>query len=238
MPGDRMTINEDAMTAIERPELAVRHRITFATARTLAYVSVLNLGTIWERTLRRARVPVKYSQGYNPRPKLQFARPLPTGCGGAAEWLDIYLHTPWPSAQIEAALADKLPQDLTVHGVRPVPEDKPALQEQVVATEYRTLLRDVDPEVVGVRLAEFLAQTTVMRPKRGRRRHKEYDLRPLVKDLVVEPETPEGWDLSLYMHLTALPGATGRPDEVLKALEMADAPRRCTRLRIFLEEEN
>ena len=55
---------------------SIRHRITFATARSLAYISVLELGAIWERSLRRAGVAVRYSQGYNPRPKLVFAAPL------------------------------------------------------------------------------------------------------------------------------------------------------------------
>lgn len=214
---------------------ALRHRITFATRRTLAHVSVLNLGTIWERTLRRAHVPVKYSQGYNPRPKLQFARPLPTGCGGEVEWIDVYLNEAWTSRRIEAALRGKTPQDLQVKGVAPVPDDEPALQQQVIATTYRTLLRDVNPTVVRERVEELLAAETLMRPKRGRRRNKMYDLRPLVKNIDVEATPPAGWHVALRMDLTALPGATGRPDEVLKALELADAPRRCTRLRIYLD---
>lgn len=212
---------------------ARRHRITFSTARTLAYVSVLNLGTIWERTLRRAHVPVKYSQGYNPRPKLQFARPLPTGCGGEAEWIDVWLDEAWTSKQIEEALRGKTPQDLTVKDAQPVPEDEPTLQQQVVATTYQTLLRDIDPTVVCERVEALLAAETLMRPKRGRRRNKMYDLRPLVKAIELT-EPPDGWDVALRLDLTALPGATGRPDEVLKALELADAPRRCTRLKIYL----
>ncbi|MGC9399963.1 MAG: TIGR03936 family radical SAM-associated protein [Anaerolineae bacterium] len=213
---------------------ALRHRITFATRRTLAYVSVLNLGTIWERTLRRARVPVKYSQGYNPHPRLQFARPLPTGCGGEAEWLDVYLDEAWTAVQVEVALRGKTPRDLQVKDVAPVPDDEPALQQQVVATTYQTLLRGVDPEVVRERITVLLAAETLMRPKRGRRRNKMYDLRPLVQALQLA-EPPAGWDVALRMELTALPGATGRPDEVLKALELADAPRRCTRLHIHLK---
>ena len=212
---------------------ARRHRVTFSTARTLAYVSVLNLGTIWERMLRRAHVPVKYSQGYNPRPKLQFARPLPTGCGGEAEWIDVWLDEAWTSRQMEEALQGKTPPDLTVKDVEPVPEDEPTLQQQVVATTYQTLLRDVDPAVVRERVAALLAAESLMRPKRGRRRNKQYDLRPLVKEITLA-EPPAGWDVALRMGLTALPGATGRPDEVLKALALADTPRRCTRLKIYL----
>ena len=209
-------------------------RVTFATERTLSYISVLELGTIWERTLRRAKVPVKYSQGFHPRPKIQFARPLPTGCGGAAEWVDIWLHTPRTAAQIQAALRGHTPADLSVLEVHAVAEDEPALQEEVIATEYYTLLRTEELELVKERVAQLLAAKTVMRAKRGRRRHKQYDLRPLVKKITVEEDTPAPWTVALRMQLTARPGATGRPDEVLKELGLEQAPYRCTRQRIFL----
>ncbi len=213
---------------------ALRVRVTFATEKNLAYISVLDLGSIWERTLRRAGIPVKYSQGFHPRPKIQFARPLPTGCGGAAEWVDLWLETPHTAAAVRAALVGQTPPGLTVLEVHPVAESEPALQELVVATEYYTLLREVDPDAVKIAVAALLAAETVMRPQRGRRRHKQYDLRPLVQALAVERDAPAPWTLALRMHLAALPGATGRPDEVLKALALEDVPYRCTRQRIFL----
>lgn len=215
---------------------ALRHRITFATERTLAYVSVLDLGRIWERALRRAGVPLRYSQGFHPRPKMQIALPLPTGCGGEAEWLDIWLEVPWSSARVQEALVGKTPRDLTVKKVEPVSEDAPALEQEIDATEYEVLLRDVQPEEVESAVAELLAAETLLRPKRGRRRNKSYDLRPLVTELAVEDPDAASWDVALQMHLTARPGATGRPDEVLKALGLEEAPRRCTRLRLIVPE--
>ncbi|MEA3309831.1 MAG: TIGR03960 family B12-binding radical SAM protein, partial [Chloroflexota bacterium] len=188
---------------------SLRQRVTFATERSLAYISVLDLGRIWERTLRRAGVPVKYSQGFHPRPQIQFALPLPTGCGGAAEWVDIWLDHPRTSAEIQAALRAKTPSDLTVVAVHAAALDQPPLQEVVVATEYYTLLRGVEPELVKSSVAAFLAAETVMRAKRGRRRHKSYDLRPLVQALTVEEDVPAPWTLALRMRLTALPGGGG-----------------------------
>ncbi len=215
---------------------AVRHRITFATERTLAYVSVLDLGRIWERALRRAGVPLRYSQGFHPRPKMQIALPLPTGCGGEAEWIDIWLEVPWSPERVQEALTGKTPRDLTVRAVAAVDEDAPALEQEIDATEYKVLLRDVHPEEVESAVAELLAAETLLRPKRGRRRNKSYDLRPLVTTLKVGAPNAPNWDVALRMRLTARPGATGRPDEVLKALGLEEAPRRCTRLRLILPE--
>ncbi len=218
------------------PDLRVtpteRCRITFATHRTLAYVSVLELGTIWERTLRRARIPVRYSQGFNPRPRLQFAAPLPVGCGGAAELMDFLMDEAWEAERIAAALEGKTPPDLHVLQVATVPEDEPALSEQLVAAEYRVGLREVDPGTVQAAARNFLAAEEVIVEKRGRRKGKTYDLRALVYELSVE-EAPAPW-VHLWMRVSALPGATGRPDVVLRALNLADVPRRCTRERLIL----
>ncbi len=214
---------------------ASRHRITFGTSRSLAYVSVLELGTVWERTLRRAHVPVKYSQGYNPRPRMHFAAPLPVGCGSEADLLDVSLNEPRTSQDVRAALADSLPPDLTVVSVASVADDAPALSEQLVATEYRVLLYDVDEGELAERAASLVAAESVLLPKRGRHhRGKSYDLRALIDDLKVELEVTPPW-MGLWMRLSAQPGATGRPDEVLKALGIEGAPRRCVRTRLILD---
>lgn len=215
------------------PATSVRVRLTFATTRTLAYVSVLDLGRLWERALRRAGIPLRYSLGFNPRPKMQFAAPLPTGCGGAAEWLDIWLETPWDPDAISAALEGQLPPDLQLLHVTLVPENAPPLSEQLEAVTYRVLLRDVDYTSVAAACEALLKESEVLRAKRGRRRHQQYDLRALIEALHAEPATAP-WSVALEMRLKAQAGATGRPDEVLNALGLADAPRRCTRTALLL----
>jgi len=228
----------DPQSPIPNPQLpnhqSLRYRLTFATRRTLAYVSVLELGKIWERSLRRAGMPLKYSQGYNPRPKLHFAAPLPVGCGSEADLMDVWLEAPVDPEAMLAALTGAVPTDLSVIDVRVVPEDEAALSEQLVAAEYRVWLRDVPQEAVQSAIADFLNSPARLLPKRGRKyRGKSYDLRPLVEELRYE-DAPAPWT-GLWMHLHARPGATGRPDEVLKALDLTDAPRRCTRARLILE---
>ena len=117
--------------------------------------------------------------------------------------------------------------------MRVVPEDDAALSEQLVAAEYRVWLRDVPHAVVQSAVADFLDSPALSLPKRGRKyRGKTYDLRPLVETLCLE-DAPAPWT-GLWMRVQARPGATGRPDEVLKALDLTDAPRRCTRTRLIL----
>ncbi len=222
----------DPQSPVTNPQ-SLRYRITFATRRTLAYVSVLELGKVWERSLRRAGMPLKYSQGYNPRPRLHFAAPLPVGCGSEAELLDVWLEASVDPEAMLAALANAVPPDLSVIDARTVPQDEAALSEQLVAAEYRVWLRDVAAADVQSAVTHFLNSDTLALAKRGRKyRGKTYDLRPLVQELHLE-DAPAPWT-GLWMRVGTRPGATGRPDEVLKALDLNDAPRRCTRTRLVL----
>jgi len=229
------TLVEAASAPTEHIPPAVRHRITFAKRGPLAYVSVLEMGHIWERSLRRAGVPLQYSQGFNPRPKLQLASALPVGCGGEAEWLDLWLEEPWPSTQIAQVLQGQMPQGLDVIQVEDVDEDAPPLAECLVAAEYRVWVRETSRSVVEEAIVTLLGQDSVPRPRRGRKhRGKTYDLRPLIEALALE-EAPEPW-VGIKMRLKARHGATGRADEVLKALGLGDKPRRCTRLRMIVAD--
>ena len=224
-----MTNDESAITGHE----SLRYRVTFATQRTLAYVSVLELGRVWERSLRRAGIPLKYSQGYNPRPKLHFAAPLPVGCGSEADLMDIWLEESWTPEAIYTAVTPCIPRDMTVLNIAAVPDHEAALSEQLSAAEYCVWLRDIAKEDVESAVAGFMAAESAPLVKRGRKYHgKTYDLRPLV-EAQRHDDAPAPW-IGLWMHLHARPGATGRPDEVLKALQLNDFPRRCTRTRLIL----
>jgi len=216
---------------------SARHRITFATSRTLAYLSVLELGKLWERTLRRGHVPLKYSQGFNPRPRMHFAAPLPVGCGCGADLLDLSLDEPRTSQALSDAIAGVLPQNLIVLDVTAVDIHAKSLSELLQEAEYSVWLQQVGEAELAETVAAFLEKDEILMPKRGRKyRGRFYDLRTLVKSLTLDPATPSPW-LGLRMRVTARPGATGRPDELLRALGLADRPRRTTRTRLILESE-
>lgn len=214
-----------------------RHRITFATSRTLAYLSVLELGKVWERTLRRGRVPLKYSQGFNPRPHMHFAAPLPVGCGCGADLLDLSLDEPWASQTLHDAIPGVTPENLIALDVTAVDVHAKSLPDLLQEAEYSVWLQEVDEAELAEAIGAFLGKEEILMPKRGRKyRGRFYDLRPLVRSLSLDPATPSPW-LGLRMRVTARPGATGRPDEILRALGLVDRPRRSTRSRLILARE-
>ena len=75
-----------------------RMRVTFATDDTVKYVGHLDMARAWERAIRRARLPLAYSQGFNPQARMHFAAALPVGFTGQAELIDVFL-----DAEVEPA---------------------------------------------------------------------------------------------------------------------------------------
>lgn len=210
----------------------MRLRITFSKDGPLTYTSHLDLMRLWERTLRRAGLPLAYSGGFNPRARLQPAAALPLGHTGEAEVLDVWLESKggagkqWSKEEVVAALAPVLPDGLRVSRVQQVDEKEPALPGQVVAAEYFVTVEwDEAAAEVEARIRRLLAATELPQERRGRC----YNLRPLIERLWLE-RTDEG-EIVLGMQLATREGATGRPEAVLEALGMespfARFHRRC-----------
>jgi radical SAM-linked protein len=213
------------------PPATQRLRITFAKGDAIKYTSHLDLARVWERSLRRAGVPLAYSGGFNPRPKLQLAAALPLGHTGEAELLDVWLEEPMPVADFARALVPVLPGGLAVGQVRQVRLEEPALQTQVVSAEYRlTVAWDEPPEGVEARIARVLAAPALPHERRNR----QYDLRPLIERLWLEDV--RGGEAVLGMQLAAREGATARPEAVGEVLGMGQAFARYHRRQLMTRD--
>ncbi|MCR4405680.1 MAG: TIGR03936 family radical SAM-associated protein [Anaerolineae bacterium] len=200
-----------------------RLRITFAREETIKYISHLDLARAWERALRRAGVPLAYSQGFNPRPKMAFAAALPVGYTSSAEVVDVFLEKSLSPLDLAHRLASVLPSGLRVISIEEVEPGLPALQSQVRAVEYRvSVMWEGERADLEARVAALLAATTLPRERVHKGRRRAYDLRPLVEALRVEAEGADGY--RLWMRLGYGSEGTARPEEVLDALGLADVP--------------
>jgi radical SAM-linked protein len=190
-----------------------RVRIEYSKGRELQYTGNLDMHKVWERTFRRARLPLAYSQGFHPQPKLQQAAPLPLGFTSSAEIVDVWFDTDEPLEVLTQRITETAQPGIQVRRISLIPPASPALPNLVNAAAYRITCDDPLPETeIQVRMEHVLAATTLPRERRG----KGYDLRPLVQSLTLEALNP----LTLAMILTSLPSATGRPEEVLEELHI------------------
>ena len=217
----------------------MRLRITFSKTGSLRYIGHLDLHQVWERTARRAGLPLAYTHGFHPGPKIQIAAALPLGFIGRAEVVDMWLKDDDVGATLVLTqggdksdpCADLLqsvaPPGLTILRVEEVEERAPALQTQVAAAEYGvTFLGTVNEPVLAGKITDLLETASLPRERRG----KAYDLRPLILSL-------ECRNLSLQMILSAREGATGRPEEVLGALGIPFETTRIERTRLIFQSD-
>ncbi|MEW6402428.1 MAG: TIGR03936 family radical SAM-associated protein [Chloroflexota bacterium] len=209
-----------------------RVRITFSKQGALRYTGHLDLHRLWERAARRAELPLSYSQGFHPQPRISLASALPLGFSSQAELLDMRLNEDIPSEEIMVRLRQNLPSGIQVLNIESVEEHAPALQTQVASAEYQvTLTEPVDRSELERRVDELLAAESLPRERRG----KPYDLRPLIEEISLTP-APLPMGEGLFMRLAAREGATGRPEEVIDALGIPADLARVERIRLIFSE--
>jgi radical SAM-linked protein len=199
----------------------MRIRITFAKQGALRYAGHLDLRKLWERAARRAELPLAYSQGFHPQPKINIAAALPLGFSSRCEVMDMKLEHEIPLSGLRQKLQQTLPAGIQVLNVEEADERAPALQTQIVAAAYDvTLQESADESDLKRRVDSLMESESIIRERRG----KTYDLRPLILRLECD-DTLQG----IHMVLSAREGATGRPEEVLDVLGIASEETRIER---------
>ncbi|MDP6495610.1 MAG: TIGR03936 family radical SAM-associated protein, partial [Dehalococcoidia bacterium] len=127
-----------------------RLRVWFTRGNEMTYISHLDMMRFWERALRRAGLPLSYSQGFSPHPRVALAVPLALGVTSEAELMDVYLSRWVPPHSFLQSLRRQLPSGLEVPEAHTIPPGLPSLQSQVRFTEYRVAVdREDGPEDVS-----------------------------------------------------------------------------------------
>jgi len=198
--------------------MSLRVRLRFSKLGKVRFTSHRDTARCWERALRRAELPVAYSEGFSPRPKVSFGLALSTGHESLGEYLDVDLATAPDSVDVDALparLDPALPAGIAVQGAAVVPPGTPSLQEAVTSCRWRLEVVDADPGEVDAAVERLLAadQLLVQRERKGR--PVELDLRPALLHLALAGPTPAGTEL--VAELATQPTAA-RPGEVVAAL--------------------
>ncbi len=206
----------------------MRIRIHFHKTALMRYTSHLDLHKTWERTFRRANLPLAYSQGFHPQPRISLACALPLGFTSQAEILDAWLDHEMELQCISGDLNCALPPGIQIEKVTLVTEREPALQVQVQSAVYEISLREPVPDL-DRRVADLLASDSLPRERRG----KAYDLRPLIESIErIMNNAEQGQRLTVQ--LAARASATGRPEELLEALGIDPLSARVHRVELLL----
>lgn len=215
-----------------------RIRLRYAKRGPLRFTSHRDFARAFERALRRAAVPIAYSQGFTPHPKISYASAAPTGVGSEAEYLEIGLQAEVDPAELRAALDAALSPGLDV--IEAVVAGEGSLADRIDASYWRLELPEVDPAAAEAAVKSFLETGEVQVERMTKQGRRTFDCRAAVIRLSVTEQShlPSGAfaapcaiiDLVVRQVTPAV-----RPDDVLSGLRVVaglepPVPPRVTRL--------
>lgn len=168
----------------------MRYWLRYSKTGLLRFVGHLDMLHAWERILRRANVPMAFTQGFSPRPQLSLAAPLPVGLMSSSEYLE--LRTTKEVDDLIELIKPVLPQDMSIAGVAALPEKTKALMGMLRFAAYTVQpIPSSDQERVCQEVASFLQQESVLKEVKRKRSLKTIDIRPLVRSVSLTQDTLE-----------------------------------------------
>jgi len=225
-----------------------RVRLRYAKRGPMRFTSHRDFARAFERAILRAGVPIAYSQGFSPHPKVSYASAAPTGMASEAEYLEIGLRAPVDPAELRAALDAALPPGLDVlDAVETGVTGAGSLAERVDASAWRVELPGVAVDDLRHAVAAFLAAPDVVVERLTKQGRRAFDVRAAVVSLTVADPLAGAESVTMAPSgFAAAPCAildlvvrqvtpSVRPDDVLSGLRVvADlappVPPRATRL--------
>ena len=205
------------------PPAVQRLRIHYAKRGRLRFSSHRDFQRAFERALRRAGVPMAYSAGFSPHPKISYVGAAPTGVASEAEYLEIAVTAPVDAAVLRTSLDEALPPGLDV--VEVVEARGGSLAERIDASAWRIVLTGVPVQRATAALTAFLAQPSVSVVRVLKDGTRTLDARaPVVAAAVAEctgtspTSPPGGTDCAILSLVVRHVTPAVRPDDVLAGL--------------------
>ena len=224
LPEMRQPISEPAAKAtledvVHEPDRGHRRiRLVFRKAGDMRFLGHLETLRLFERAARRAGVPLAFSGGYHPKPKITFALALPMGVEGQEEWAELELSGSWAADLVRSGMNKCLPQGVEILAAWKSPLEGQALNARVASMEYWARFPDaVDHLEEKVKNLMGREAIPVTRVKKGKER--TVDIREFLQEMTAEEDRGVRFTLSLKPG-----GGSARPQEVLDALLGDDAP--------------
>ncbi|MFW5838060.1 MAG: TIGR03936 family radical SAM-associated protein, partial [Desulfovibrionaceae bacterium] len=166
---------------------AAQYRIWYRKAGPAAWLSQLELGRVLERACRRAGLPLSFSKGFHPLPRLSFGRALPVGLVSMSEWVNLVLREDVPPETLRRALSEQLPEGLDVLKVHRL-----TLGKRQPQPDYETFILNLRTDPVAAReLRERLIQAGAAESlpvtKKTKKGEKTVDAAPMLRRVAGGP---------------------------------------------------
>lgn len=197
-----------------------RFLIKFTKEGEIRYISHLDLLRVFQRAFRRTDVKLRYSQGFNPHPKISFAMPLSLGFESRGEYVEIETDSAHGPEEIVRELSGSMPRGVRVLACTPMAETSKtspgaAVSFAAYTAEYRGGDETLRESLVGA-IVPFLAEKEIISVKYSKKKKKdvETDIRPSIRSL------SSGSDRRLLLTMMLKAGNVGNlnPEQLVRAL--------------------
>jgi radical SAM-linked protein len=169
-------------TSSAATELLTRIRIKYSRTGRVRFLSHLDFMTLFHRAAVRAGVPIAFSQGFNPHPRIAFGPALSVGMESEAEYLDMETDPFVDLLQAVTDLNRTLPEGIRVLEARVVPKKAPSLSGSIARYVYEVEVPAVHADGLEEKFGNFLSRTTVLVTREG----KQKDIRPGVESVTLK----------------------------------------------------
>jgi len=211
-----------------------RLRVRFSRGEEIKFISHLDIIRLWQRAFHRAEIPLAYSEGFSPHPRISLASPLPVGVTSEAELMDVSCTKQVSPHFFTAAVSQQLPPGIKILQVYQITLEQPSLPSQVgyagykVEVETEKKQRDIESALTSMLSLEHL-------PWQHQRDTgtRSYDLRALIDDLWLID-----WHrryCTIGMRLRCDNSGSGRPEQVIAALGFTHYPQSMHRTKLILK---
>lgn len=186
-----------------------RLRVQYAKRGRARFASHRDFGRAFERALRRAGIPMAFSSGFNPHPRISYANASPTGAASEAEYLEIGLATAVEPTLVRDRLNAAMPDGLVI--VRVVEAGAGSLADRLSASVWRVELGGIDPGDLAVAVEELLAAESLEVQRMTKNGLRTFDVRSAVLSLAA--------DGAAFVLVSIVGEPLVRPDDVVQALQ-------------------
>jgi radical SAM-linked protein len=207
-------------------------RLQYSKTGKVRWTSHRDLARMFERAFRRTQLPLAYSGGFAPRPRVSFGLALPTGAESAAEYLDLELvdGAVVDVGALPARVSEALPHGVTVDAVAVVDDHAPSLQEAVSSCTWRMEIVGTTHDELCTKVTAAVNATSLVVTRNRKGRKVTDDLRPGILALRVLEGT------EVECELVTQPRAV-RPAELVKALDPELEGSRVRRVNQWIERD-
>ncbi len=188
------------------------YRLKFKKDGKMRFIGHLDLLTYFQRAVKRADIPIAFSQGFNPHQLMSFAAPLPLGMASYAEYVDIKLDEPMECEEIKNRLNAQLSEGTEITEVRPIREREDTGAALLVAADYTAVL-DFKDEDFAEKLKTLEKDEEWNIEKLGKKKKlKTVDIKPMIYGLICE----DGEHTTLHVRLATGSNVNLKIDLLLK----------------------